>query len=696
MRIRLGLAVLLLCAILPPHLGIAQPSLESDRVSGWLELLGKRIPLPPGEWRIASGGFGRAEGNAPGPYGAIGGVLLVRPIETPDHEFLLIHTNALPVRDGWGEPPGCAAPDALFADTAETRNRQNVCSFVAPFRTSRLMRLRLPALADARVERLLPSWALVAAFRVSDRSDMIEMWYGATPRIPDAAGWFRPEIELDGAYRAVIDRFGDWSEHARHVAIKSLRDPAPQVRPMPPLPLAGVVMEDTPPERSISTLQLALYKLATIQGFESAMTFALATAVSADPYIGVLQTFWQSWTHAAVYVGSEVAWEHPRANPVLRFVAVQPVAGTGGPLTDLAAPHPMTLAMQGGLLPLAPVAGSDQPRGNVVARGAPFIIDDKQVPMPAGSWRVLTRASDGDATGAALARIEDKSLVGLVINYTNPVRLDAIFGTSAECTRSDIVFSVIRYATPEDGYCSYGKKLVLDQTGADNALWQAALERLRLDGITLPSNVWMVGARARTRENFIDVRYYFAADQMTQRAGDEVARLGPDAAKSLETWADLIQSPLELGVRGRLPGSAAEVPWPWQTSAVTIATIGQTRGQIEALAALGALDGGTAAQQLALADAAMADREQQNWSLWARSAYKTLAFRVVSNVDTLGVSWFVTGSPVQSVAYTVLNQMFRPLILYVNEIGWARANVGKAPASLSSVTFAEIGQEQKP
>ena len=695
MRRRIAPAVLLLCIILAPYLAVAQQPSEGDPVSGWLELLGKRIPLPPGEWRIASSGFGRVEGYDPGPYGAIAGVLLLRATETPEHEFLLIHTNALPVRSGWGEPPGCGAAVALFADTAETRNQQNVCTFVMPVRTNRLMRLRLPALADARAERLLPSWALVAAFRVSDRSDVIEMWYGAAPRIPDPAGWFRAGTGIDGAYRGMVDRFGEWSERARRVALKSLRDPAPQVSSMPPLPLAGAVMEGPRPEPSISTLQLALYKLATIQGFESALTFVLATAVSADPYIGVLQTFWQSWTHAAVYVGSEVAWEHPRANPILRFVAVPPADGATGPLAD-AAPHPTMLAMQGGLLPLAPVAGSDQPRGNVVSRGAPFIIDDKQVPMPAGSWRVLTRASDGDATGAVLAHIEDRSLVGLVVTHTNPVRLDAIFGTSTDCTRSDVVFSVIRYDTPEDGYCSYGKKLVLDQTGTDNALWQAALERLRLDGIMLPPNVWMVGARARTRENFIDARYYFAADPMTPRAGHEVAWLGPDAVKSLETWADLIQSPLELGVRGRLPASGAEIPWPWQTSAVTIATIGQTRGQIEALAALGALDEATAAQQLALADAAMAERERQTWSLWARSAYKTVAFRVVSNVDTLGVSWFVTGSPVQSVAYTVLNQLFRPLILYVNEIGWARANVGKAPASLSSVAFAEIGQEQKP
>ena len=33
-------------------------------VSGTLELLGKHIPLPEGEWRVASAGFGRVAGGA--------------------------------------------------------------------------------------------------------------------------------------------------------------------------------------------------------------------------------------------------------------------------------------------------------------------------------------------------------------------------------------------------------------------------------------------------------------------------------------------------------------------------------------------------------------------------------------------------------------------------------------------------------
>jgi len=159
---------------------------------------------------------------------------------------------------------------------------------------------------------------------------------------------------------------------------------------------------------------------------------------------------------------------------------------------------------------------------------------------------------------------------------------------------------------------------------------------------------------------------------------------------SMQAWGGLLQQPLELGVRGRLLGGA-DLPWPSQAAAVEHATIQQRRGALSALATAGAIDEATLAHQLALSDAAAANPQQQRWSLWTRAAFKTAIYRVASIADTFGVAWLITGNVAQTIAYGTANQVVRPLIIYVNEIGWAHSSIGKAPASLLPATFPEIG-----
>src|SRR5689334_18185942 len=120
---RLFLCLLLLQLAVSVGRAASLPEIGT-RLSGSVELFDRTVPLPPGPWQVASAGFGRTDGHDPGPYGAIGGVLLVRPDEGAG-EFLLIHTNALPVRDGWGQPSECADDEALLQQVSEARDRHN-------------------------------------------------------------------------------------------------------------------------------------------------------------------------------------------------------------------------------------------------------------------------------------------------------------------------------------------------------------------------------------------------------------------------------------------------------------------------------------------------------------------------------------------------------------------------------------------
>jgi uncharacterized membrane protein len=687
----------LLCLTIWPLTGHAVTLPEVGRdVSGSLDLLGKHIPLPAGEWRVASAGFGRVTDDVPGPYGAIGAVLLVRPPDQPAQEFLLVQTNVLPVREGWGQPSECTMPDALFQNTTEPRNLHFVCSFVIATRPNRLIRSDLPALPDAKtVERLLPSWALVVGYRVSDRRDVLDVRYGVMPRAPRPGGWFVAKDAMDGAHRAVIARLGEWTLQARQTALAALRDPARQVPPLPQLPFDGQAAIK-PPAEEISALRLALYKLATYRLPATTVSLTLGTILTGSLYTGAVLSFWQGLSHSTVYFSNELAWEWPRPTPEMPFLATQPTPLPGALPPAAEIPNRTQLAASGKLppLPTTPMVFAETPAFVGAKARAVFIVDGKHVPLPDGGWIVLARDADTRATGTVLGLLDGKVLRGLIVIHTNPNKMTGIFGASSECARSDSYFAAVRYDTPEDGYCTYGKQIAPDAHADGDSLWGKALAQLSADGVAPPPAFMMVGARARTRENFLDIRYYFLPDPVLMHRDHDDTGLTPDPLAALQTWADLAQEPIELGVRGRSPVAGHDLlPWPWQVNAVNDALVWQARAPLEELASVGVLDETALLHQLALADNALRERERQRWSLWDRSAFKVATYRIASYVDSVTVTFLVTGSIEQSVGYASINAFIYPVIAYVNEISWAHSGIGKAPASLLSANFPDIGRD---
>ena len=117
--------------------------------------------------------------------------------------------------------------------------------------------------------------------------------------------------------------------------------------------------------------------------------------------------------------------------------------------------------------------------------------------------------------------------------------------------------------------------------------------------------------------------------------------------------------------------------------------------RIRRLLAAGAIDQ-TEADRLIAVHAVSIDVEHQAWSLWKRSAYKIVSYRIAATVDSLAVSWVITGSVYQTLAYAGINIVIKPFLAYANEIAWAGAGVGKPKASLLSADFADIGTEIVP
>src|SRR5690348_1473274 len=130
MTLRHVIAALLCWAGLVAHAAAGTLPAVGDTASGHIEMFGKRLPLPPGDWRVVATGFGEVTGGDPGAYGTIGTVTLVPASVEQTLAFMVLRTNALPVRDGWGPPPECTKEDVLLRSVAEPRDLENTCTFV--------------------------------------------------------------------------------------------------------------------------------------------------------------------------------------------------------------------------------------------------------------------------------------------------------------------------------------------------------------------------------------------------------------------------------------------------------------------------------------------------------------------------------------------------------------------------------------
>ncbi len=293
--------------------------------SGAITVLGKTVSLPPGPWVVAGAGFGRVAGHEPPGYGAIGSVMLVRPAGHEADGFVLIHTNLLPVREGWGQPTACSARESLFRNGAEPRDGHMSCGYVQVVTATDPRLHSLPEVDAARragldlVERL-PRTALVAGVRVGDRRDMVDIRYGFRP--PAAAGpggWMRETMGFDSRRAETVGELAAWMDLARGLAAARLRSEAAETAllPQPWTPTTAQRSQDDLP-----AWRLGLYKLISWRVISSTESFLMAYVATGNAYASVAYTFWQGVTHSAVFYINEMAWEWPRTLPIADLIAL--------------------------------------------------------------------------------------------------------------------------------------------------------------------------------------------------------------------------------------------------------------------------------------------------------------------------------------------------------------------------------------
>ena len=180
-------------------------------VHGHLDLAGKQIVLPAGDWIVA----GRAAETLPSlagvPYGAIDSLVLLKLADGPAKTvaaFVIARRNAIAITDGWGVAPECERTDILLAVVYQDDEGHSFCGFV-----NHVMSALGPdpdpawqqAVDYAKAHDLsLPNTWLMAGFRLSDLSDVLDVRYNFNPDLqgitPAPAGswassvWSRNQI----------------------------------------------------------------------------------------------------------------------------------------------------------------------------------------------------------------------------------------------------------------------------------------------------------------------------------------------------------------------------------------------------------------------------------------------------------------------------------------------------------------------
>jgi uncharacterized membrane protein len=153
-----------------------------------IQIEGKQVPLPPGEWRLA----GRAI-DSTAPLRTVVSLVLVRLNGPRVDAAVLIQTNPLNASALWGKPSGCERTDLYFARIRYSSDHDGSCAYAAYVTTAIGSETVDPAWQQARLQaaksglQIPPSWMEVA-YRITDPRDAIQVRYLFDPAAstPDA------------------------------------------------------------------------------------------------------------------------------------------------------------------------------------------------------------------------------------------------------------------------------------------------------------------------------------------------------------------------------------------------------------------------------------------------------------------------------------------------------------------------------
>jgi uncharacterized membrane protein len=319
----------------------------------------KQVPLPPGQWQVAGRGDESLAGNAPGAYGVIESLVLVRPEGGSVGSFVVIHANALPVDRGWGTNSDCAAAALPLVRVYDDAGTNLFCAFgggVTVRRDGAAPEFWREALELARTRHwTVPEHWLMGGFRISDRHDVLEVRYYyqpappplvVTPQTPPpgviAASW---SGQADAAVPAPVPGPGqdtraswlpalrDWSEAMKHPIEQGFKGRPSESPEIPALPseraLRGegghAAATDQPVDGLTALFQRSVIKMLSWKVLGVSAGFAIKYLFIGDLTTAAGLQVATSVVTGVLYVGYDMLWATvfpDRYKPVIDFSTV--------------------------------------------------------------------------------------------------------------------------------------------------------------------------------------------------------------------------------------------------------------------------------------------------------------------------------------------------------------------------------------
>ncbi|MCR9176020.1 MAG: DUF2061 domain-containing protein [Alphaproteobacteria bacterium] len=361
----------------------------------------------------------------------------------------------------------------------------------------------------------------------------------------------------------------------------------------------------------------------------------------------------------------------------------------------------------------------EQATGNLLVAG-------KQVPLPPGTFTVISvdtaparvqevetlveRLDLGPIQTVVLASAAEGRVNSVVEISANLIPHHDGWGTTADCTRTDLYAAVTNYKSGWDVSCLYLKPIAVDgregMPGGSPLIAYAKLQEAEA------SDFWITaGLRVANRQDVLDVRYHFDPAMFGASASAATADTWSPAVierntarlivvKDIAAWASAMVVALDQGLRGRLAPDQVALPISGSSSAVegSGAEAASVANAVRAKELLALRESGELSQdeyqrQMALVSSgAAAAAAAGGWTYAQVAGWKAATYRVMVTAVNVGIDYMFIGRPFAAGVLVILQVVVNTTKFFFHEMLWQDV-FGVGPLQRENPRVIELGPQ---
>jgi uncharacterized membrane protein len=336
-----------------------------------------------------------------------------------------------------------------------------------------------------------------------------------------------------------------------------------------------------------------------------------------------------------------------------------------------------------------------------------FTVAGKQVPLPAGDWRVagyrkvtietglINYGAYGVIHNIVLFKTSGSTVDALLDLNVNALPVNDGWGISKDCERQDFYATIARYKSGWDASCLFLYHTQTATTDKTSRAWSDAMTYAKDKKLTLPLSWVTAGFRVATRSDVVDARFSFNPETRGMKASNGAwdqspwhkTRFEADPAKvafiaALATWAGPYAQNIEEGMKNRLLVKDG-YPMPFANAKAEDKNIAARLKTLDKLYAEKAVtEEDYKAQREAIASG-KADEPIPQPDAPTIAFWKTVAYRPMVSTANIFIDYYWVGSPFATGVLVILQILVNTTKFYFHEVAWERfvgAGSGKRDA----------------